>query len=101
MKDRFQRKLNLTGLLLCVYLALFFLVIIPFHHHADNSSHNSDCVICTVTKQLVVLNISSLLQIIFVLFLIVALDNVIIQTCHRKNLHLRSPPFLNYNNLLQ
>jgi hypothetical protein len=91
MKNRFRTKLNLAGLLLCVYLAVFISVIIPFHHHADNNLHD-DCVICVATSQPAVFNICSLANVLTVLFIIIIFSSLAISFRQKENLHLRSPP---------
>ena len=91
-KGRFQTILKLAGLLLCVYTALFFSVIIPFHHHTNGSSHTNDCAICVVANQPFIFNICSYINILSVFFIAVILGSLVVPFLHKENLHLRSPP---------
>ncbi len=86
------RKISKSlGWLLCAYLILFFAVIIPFHHHADEKAAD-DCQICAVAGHAVTANAGPNAVIIFVFFLIVVSGGDTVISSRRKIPHLRGPP---------
>ena len=86
-------KLKLLVCLISVCVTLLFAVIIPFHHHSDNLNHNDNCAICAIAHQsFTALQVSSLLNVVLAVFLIVVARSVVVRLSHIQNLHLRSPP---------
>jgi hypothetical protein len=83
---------KILGYLTAVYLVLFFALVIPLHHHGDFDSHD-DCAICAVSNQPFVSNITAIVHLLFVLFIILSLSEPQVQSFLKENLHLRSPPF--------
>ncbi|MFA7674612.1 MAG: hypothetical protein WCY38_00935, partial [Endomicrobiia bacterium] len=47
----------------------FFVVVIPFHHHADNKIHEQDCSICMLSSQSFISNVSLNITAMFVLII--------------------------------
>jgi len=78
--------------LIGVALALVFLVVVPFHHHADGQTHNSDCQICAVASHALIPDAGPGAPLIFVLFLIVALCGSVVVSSPKDIPHLRGPP---------
>lgn len=91
MKKKMINKSRLFILFLGIYLSLLFAVIIPFHHHADNSFHN-DCAICVVAQQAYISSTNSFVEAALVFILILVSIGIAVKTSLRENLHLRSPP---------
>lgn len=79
------------GWLLCAYLALFFAVILPFHHHA-NEKAAADCQICAVAGRAASANAGPGAVIISLLFLLVASCSAPVISSRSKTPHLRGPP---------
>ena len=91
MNRKNSSTLKLLSCLLIAYLAVLFAVIIPLHHHNDLDSHD-DCAICAISNQPLVPNVSALVHVLFVLFVILILNKPQVQFFLIENLHLRSPP---------
>lgn len=91
MKGRVGGTSRTMGLFLFVYLALLFTIVIPFHHHHDNVSHD-DCPICVVAQQPCISNTVYCPQVLLGVFLIPFLFLATFKVVSRETLHLRSPP---------
>jgi hypothetical protein len=88
---RKARALKIIGIIVSVYLALFFAFVIPLHHHVDFTEHN-DCVICDISHQPFISNVNFTIQLLLVLlFTFVFADNII-KIFDQTQFHLRSPP---------
>jgi len=80
------------GWLLCAYLTLFFAVLIPFHHHANDKAADNDCQICAVAGQAVIANAGPSAIVFFIFFLIVVSGSSAVISSRSKIPHLRGPP---------
>ncbi len=82
---------KIIGLVLSVYLALFFAFVIPLHHHADFTEHD-DCAICAVSHNPFTSNVNVNLQILFVLLFTIVFTDTAVNIFRKTQIHLRSPP---------
>lgn len=92
MNNKFFKISKLINWLFCIYFVLFFAVLIPFHHHADNKTHEQDCSICMLSIQSFISNVSLNLTAIFVLIITIFLVKIAVKNFKKEHIYLRSPP---------
>jgi len=73
-------------------LALVFLAVVPFHHHADGKTHDGDCQICAVTGHVLLPDAAAAAGIVFVLLFLVTFCGIVVSLPQRVVAHLRGPP---------
>ena len=83
---------RLLKCLLGAYLALFFALALPLHHHADNRTHGRDCHICETVAQTLIANAGPSAVIIVVFSLVATFSRVAAGSPRQKSPHLRGPP---------
>jgi hypothetical protein len=89
MNNRAEKIIRLS---MALYLAILFMIIVPNHHHEDNTEH-SDCVVCIIGYMPTLAVISFSLVIIAILLKIKVTFSapiLVLQTFH--SFHSRAPP---------
>ncbi len=82
--------LKIIGLALSVYLAIFFALVVPLHHHADLNSRD-DCSICAVSHQPFSLDNNVTINISLVFVFMIFLPCLLFSNREITQLYLRSP----------
>lgn len=94
MNNKFLKISKLINWLFCIYFVLFFVMVMPFHYHADHKTHEQDCSICMLSSQSFISNVSLNLTAIFVLIITVFLAKIAVKNFKKTHIYLRSPPTL-------
>jgi len=94
MNSIFFKISRLAKLLFCIYFVLFFALVIPFHHHADNKTHEKDCSICMLAAQQFISEVNSGITAVFVFIIAVFIAKNAIKKFKKDAIYLRSPPTL-------
>ena len=90
-------KISLAGAkalksLIAVALALFFLAVVPLHHHIDGKDHDGDCQICAVVGHAVLPDASTVPVVLFILLFAVIFCGTVVPSVRKDIPHLRGPP---------
>jgi len=94
MNNKFFKISKLINWLFCIYFILFFALVIPFHHHADNKTHEKDCSICMLAAQQFISEVNSGITAVFVFIIAVFIAKNAIKKFKKDAIYLRSPPTL-------
>ena len=79
---------------MAIYIAVLFLVIVPFHHHEDEQEHD-DCAICLIAHMPAEVGITFVLSIIVILQIAKLVRPSAILLCHAPDsFQSRAPPLL-------
>ncbi|MEA5001651.1 MAG: hypothetical protein VB017_07200 [Endomicrobiaceae bacterium] len=94
MNNKFFKISKLINWLFCIYFILFFALVIPFHHHADNKTHEKDCSVCMLAAQQFSSDVNYNITAVFVFIIAVTLVKTAVKIFKKRNIYLRSPPTL-------